>query len=117
MEPIVEQFLALFPCRSDSALKYRQGGNWRQISRFHQLSDSEILESLQLDTKLFRAFQFDTKTRFIVIHIPMGSDFHNTDSVLELREQIKKLGVNPRHYQFEDEWYFYVFLSDWVNSH
>ncbi len=106
----------LFPCRSDSAVKHGQSGNWRQTNRYHRLTDQEIFETLQASTKLFRAHQFDTKTRYLVLRISHDSNLFNLDSIVLLRKQLQALSIDPRHYQFDDDWYLYILFSDWIDS-
>jgi hypothetical protein len=84
------------------------------MSKFHQLSDREIFESIQNDARLVRACRADTKTKFLVLSIPAGSRYHSCESVSEIRTAFAKHSIQISHYQLDDVWYLYIFLSDWA---
>ncbi len=90
----------------------RQGAkNWIEVSRFHNLSDQEILDALQPKAKLQRGFRCENQSAFLVLHIPAQSPYHNAASVTEIRQSLAKLAAYPRHYQIDEHWYLYIFLS------
>lgn len=83
-----------------------------EVSRFHYLSDEEILDCVQAKAKLQRGFRFDEKTMFLVLTIPAGSPHHNAEAMNALRKRMnQQLQVAPRHYQIDEDWYIYIYLS------
>jgi hypothetical protein len=116
-EHTAQQFVALFPYRFDSVVRQSNSTNWRQVSRFYSLSDEDIIKSVEGKSTLIRGCHCDTKTRFIVLRIPAGSNYHNMQAVLELRQKLSTIAIKPKHYQEENEdWHLYIFFSHWVDS-
>lgn len=103
--------MSLFPNRVSSGVRWTRSSSWRGMSRFHYLTDDEILEVLQTKCKHQRGFRSDTKTAFLVLRIPEGSPYRNFPAVDELRVKLGHVGVNPRHYQIDEDWYLYIFLK------
>lgn len=81
----VVRLLGLFSNRFSSAIRTNSSGKWLQTGQFHYLSDTEMLESLQSDSKLHRGCFLDTTTRFIVLGVQRHSQFFSPDGVAELR--------------------------------
>lgn len=104
-------FLNLFPCRLASVIRRESGTKWLEISRFHNLTDAEIIESLHPKAKLQRGYRFDPNTMFLVLQIPVASPYHNAASIAEIREHLEELSIKPRHYQFDDDWYLHIYLA------
>lgn len=108
---LLKCFTNLFPYRYNSVIKRLGTEKWLDISRFHCLSDQEILESLQANAKLHRGFRCDGKTMFVSLRIPAASRYHNSSTITEIRQALKRIAVVPRHYQIDDDWYLYIFLK------
>jgi hypothetical protein len=104
-------FLNLFPNRFTSVIRREGCSKWMEISRFHHLTDAEILEVLQTKAKLQRGYRFDPNTKFLVLQIPAASPYHNPQSISELRKSLEAISVKPRHYQFNDDWYLHIYLT------
>ena len=109
-------FLNLFTFRLSSVIKRDGGTKWLGISRFHTLTDAEIVECLQTSSKLQRGFHLDVTTKFLVVQIPKGSRYFNADAVTELRSIFEELSIKPLHYQIDSNWYFYIFLRHAVET-
>lgn len=105
-------FLNLFPCRFGSVIRREGNHKWLEISRFHNLSDEEIMEAVQNRAKLQRGYRFEASTRFLVLHIPASSQYQNPESVSRLRRDLEALHVKPRHYQFDEDWYLHIYLKN-----
>jgi hypothetical protein len=112
---MLNEFTSLFPCRLDSAVKRTGTTIWKQVSRFHYLSDQEIIDSIQSVSRLCRAVSFDTKTRFLVLSIPANSQFRNAVSLAQIRRELQGVCIETAAYQFEDSWYLYIYFSRTVN--
>ncbi len=84
---------------------------WLDLSRFHSLSDQEILDSLQAAAKTHRAFRCDGSTMFVGFRIPATSRYHDVATIQDIRLALKRIGVTPRHYQMEDDWYLFIYLK------
>lgn len=115
-EKLVEQFLALFPNRAGSLVKRQGTAVWRSMSRFHDLSDQEILESIGPSGNLYRALCIDTKTSIFVLKIPKVSPYFNEEGALLLREVLSRVDLKVSHYEFDGSWYFYLFLAEATNT-
>jgi hypothetical protein len=110
-------FLNLFPYRNSSVIRRGEGSRWHDVSRFYYLTDEDIIECITPASKSQRGFRFEEKTMFLVLSIPAHSPYHNLDSVLEIRELLQnQLGVSARHYQQDDDWFLYLFLTKEVEA-
>ncbi|MBX9688387.1 MAG: hypothetical protein K2X27_16885, partial [Candidatus Obscuribacterales bacterium] len=78
------------------------------------LSDAEILEVISGKTKVQRGFRFDAETAFLVLRIPAQSSYKSETAISKLRDLFKSIDLNPRHYQIDEDWYLYFFLSDFA---
>lgn len=114
IEDLARPFLALFCDRADSVVKQIGSKNWREVSKFYSLSDEDILQSIQTDAKLMRGCRFDKKTAFLALRISSDSRYHNLEAVTEIRQALKSLTVNVKHYQLEDDWFLYIFFNNWA---
>jgi len=109
-------FLALFPHRNESGVRYSDFAEWREVSRFHYLTDEEILATLHLDSKLRRAVRFDAAIRMQVLRVPRDSKYFNLSSADLLKQQFKALGITIKQYQYNNEWFFYIFFTENIDS-
>jgi hypothetical protein len=109
-------FLALFPHRNESGVRYSDFAEWRDVSRFHYLTDEEILATLHLDSKLRRAVRFDAAVRMQVLRVPRDSKYFNLSSADLLKQQFKALGITIKQYQYNNEWFFYIFFTENIDS-
>jgi hypothetical protein len=107
-------FFALFPHRNESGVRYSDFAEWRVVSRFHYLTDEEILATLQLDSNLRRAVRFDTATRMQVLRIPRDSKYFSRFAADLLKKQFKERGIPIKQYEYNNELFFYVFFSGCV---
>lgn len=114
-EAVSARFLSLFPVRHDSAIK-RDQGCWRTTSRFHYLSDGEILQSLQGQSDLQRGCRFDTTTRFAAIQIPPGSSYYKAEGLAYIRSALGEIGPNLKIFQYAEDRYLYIFFSESISS-
>jgi hypothetical protein len=107
-------FFALFPHRNESGVRYSDFTEWRAVSRFHYLTDEEILTTLKIDSNLRRAVRFDTSTQMQVLRIPRESKYFNRFAADLLKKQFKVRGIPIKHYEYNNEWFFYIFFSECV---
>ncbi len=111
MTDLTRWFMNLFSFRLSSVIRRKGGLKWLEISRFHHLTDEEILEALQSKAKLQRGYCFDSNTKFLVLQIPESSPYHNRNSIGEMRKSFEEISVKPKHYQFDEDWYLHIYLS------
>jgi hypothetical protein len=111
-EESVLSFLALFPHRNESGVRYSDFSEWREVSRFHCLTDEEILSALRLDSKLRRAVRFDAASHMQVLRVPADSVYFNATSADLLKKQFLTRGITVKHYQYNTDWFFYVFFIE-----
>ncbi len=105
------RFVELFPNRLGSSIMRSPSPTWREVSRFHYLSDDEILESLQTNAKVQRALRLDDKSRFAVISIPSASIYQNPDDIARLKRLFDSLSIHTVLYQANDDWHLYLFFT------
>ena len=86
------------------------------MSRYHHLSDTEIIDSIQTKPLLVRACRFDAKTRFVVIEIPHASQYRSKSGVANLIRSLKSTSANARHYRIIDDWYLYIFFDECMDT-
>ncbi len=108
--------LSLFPSRIDSFVRFGQAGQWRPVSRFHHLTDEEILECIEGSTKVLRASTADTKTRFLAMEIGAESPYRTPEKLFELRSLFDSVHIKLKHYQYGESWFLYLFLDDWIET-
>lgn len=113
---LLDCFCSLFPLRLSSVLRHGENGKWFELSRFHYLSDEEIIQALASGSKLERGFRFDSKTAFLVLQIPEASFYHQSEPVKKLRAELARFSIATRHYQINSDWYLYIFLDEFANS-
>lgn len=109
---LFKHYMSLFPYRYASAMRRAGSQKWLDLSRFHSLTDQEILDSLQTGAKTHRAFRCDGNTMFIGFRIPAASRYHDASTIQDIRLALKRIGVTPKHYQIEDDWYLYIYLKN-----
>jgi len=108
---LLKQFLSLFSNRHGSMVRQGTTGNWRATSQYHALTDAEIEQSLSCDSKLRRAYSFDTTTNFAVIHIPSGSCYFEINELNNIRRALGQIAPHIKLYQCDADRYLYIFFS------
>lgn len=110
LEPLLTQLLRFFPSRGDTLFRRVGSPTWRQMSRFHYLTDEEIAASIEKDSVYVRAAALDDMTRFLVVTIPTGSRYTDKDQFSRLLTCLRVLQLNPRVYRAADSEDIQVFL-------
>jgi hypothetical protein len=87
------------------------------MSPLHYLRDDQIIESLQLTSKLVRSVCFDTTASIIALRVVTGSQFHINQRLTGLKQQIRSAGFRPKHYSANGESYLIIFLSQQISVH
>lgn len=113
---LLASFLKLFPYRIESSVKRAGAETWRPVSRFHHVSDQEIIDSIGSESKTQRALSFDVDSKFLVILIPSSSEYHSLDFLDHVKTSFHELGIEIVPYQFEEDWYLYIFFSEPVST-
>lgn len=86
--------------------------NWRSLSKFHALSDADILASIEKDAKQLRALSLDDKESFLVF--TFESFERSSDMVIwtRLLENLARIGIiAPRLFQVNEESDYQVYLA------
>ena len=89
---------------------------WRTVSRYHQLTDAEIVECIQLVSKVDRAVRLESAAQFMVIEIKEGSRYFVPSELLILKQELSQASLTFKHYQLDEDWYLYLFLDDWIQT-
>lgn len=81
-------------------MKHGECGKWLQASALHTISDQEILESISLHSKTYRAISIEEKERFLLIEIDAESLDANPMIWISLKMALRRLGhLEPRLYR------------------
>lgn len=111
-------YFSMLSNRFASQIKRGELKEWKDTSRYHYLTDEEILESLTGESGIQRAFRSDALTRFVVITIDKES-YYREAGLLKLRDCLMRAGVNhPKLYSASDsdQWQLFVFLEKPVRA-
>lgn len=108
--------LRLFSDRSASAVRRLNGGGWRQVSRFHHVSDEEVFEALEDKAINLRAVSLNELTSCLVVEIPADSRFYAADQFALLLELLRSVSLEPRVYKAagSDAIHLYLMLTERV---
>lgn len=111
-QSLTKQFLSLFKNRFGGLSKQiKESGRWIESSRFHSLSDEEVLDALNPESKVLRACRADDVTSFLVITIQTVSYYSSAEGLNHLRECLKAIGVErTKLYQSSDECALNLFI-------
>lgn len=110
LEPLLTQLLRFFPSRGDTLFRRVGSPTWRQMSRFHYLTDEEIAASIEKDSVYVRAAALDDMTRFLVMTIPTDSRYNDKKQFSRLLTCLRALQLNPKTYRAADSEDIQVFL-------
>ena len=116
LNELLAAFMKLFPFRHASVIRRPGAEKWLEISRFHNLSDHEVLEALQANSKLQRGYRCEDETRVLIMRIPQNSPYRNQSSVNDIRQSLRQLELEPRHYQIDEDWFLYIYLKNGANA-
>ena len=106
-------FLALFAHRFASRIKKSSKGDWHETSRFHHLSDEEIVEAIAGQSSFQRAVSADATTAFLALTIDEGSFYRSEDGLARIRSCLAAAGLGDcRMYKASDseQWQIVVFF-------
>lgn len=109
--------LRLFSDRSASAVRRLNGGGWRQVSRFHYVSDQEVFEALENNAINLRAVSLNELSSCLVVEIPADSRFYAADQFAQLLEILRSVSLEPRVYKAagSDAIHLYLMLTESVS--
>lgn len=109
--------LRLFSDRSASAVRRLNGGGWRQVSRFHYVSDQEVFEALENNAINLRAVSLNELSSCLVVEIPADSRFYAADQFAQLLEILRSVSLEPRVYKAagSDAIHLYLMLTERVS--
>jgi hypothetical protein len=109
--------LRLFSDRSASAVRRLKGGGWRQVSRFHYVSDQEVFEALENNAINLRAVSLNELSSCLVVEIPADSRFYAADQFAQLLEILRSVSLEPRAYKAagSDAIHLYLMLTEKVS--
>ena len=99
LQDLINQFIELYPNRGGSLVKH-ESGTWREVSRFYDLPNDEIVRSIASQQTLVRAVNWDSRTKFTVLNIDVGSKHHNQLALWQLQNSLGQRGIHKtRIYQ------------------
>lgn len=110
--------MQLFPLRLSSSFRRAGGDNWRQMSKFHYLSDEEIEASITDGAEHLRACTLDDTTKIAVISIPSASKYLERDQVSCLIDMLTQHKLAPNVYKAAgcDDIHIYLSFTEQVRS-
>lgn len=110
--------MQLFPLRLSSSFRRAGCDNWRQMSKFHYLSDQEIEASISDGAEHLRACTLDDTTKIAVISIPAASRYLECDQVSCLIDMLTQHKLAPNVYKAAgcDDIHIYLSFTEQVRS-
>jgi hypothetical protein len=97
--PPIASFLNLFSQRAASAIRRLPAGSWRSVSKFHYVSDEEILAAISESCVSLRALTLDQKTSFLAIEIAAASRYNDPNVLQDLLSALRSISLEPRIYR------------------
>lgn len=115
------EFVGLFDHHRYEYIYRPFGGNsWLSAKEQWKLTDSEILKAVGCKhPKYLLGFRFGRQTRFAVIDIDAGSEYHNLRSFQKLKTILANAGISkvvPFRSSDSDGWHLYIFFDELINS-
>ena len=114
---VAEDISALFFRREISIWKEFEQKRWKQWYR--PLTDSQVLGVMSNEGRgLYRGCYFGRETRYGVLDIDKGSQYHCQEALTKLLQQFSLLGLELTPYQSSESggWHLYFFFSSFVLS-
>lgn len=102
----------MFENRFESLIATNGSKTWLTVSRFHELSDSEILNSLRVDARSLRSVRLAEKSRFLVINIPENTDYSSDKALSRLKGRLVADQIGFKHFTFTNDNYIFIFLTE-----
>jgi len=103
-------FLALFTERHDSLMK-RSNGTWLALSRYHRLTDEEIVQALELKSTTQRATQFGALTRIAAIQFCSPNAEANIERLRTFNYALGDSMRNAKAFLVNGDVFVYLFLK------
>lgn len=112
-------FLSLYPNRRNSIVKKFGAKNWISKSQFHSLDHEDILEAVSGASDCFRGLRWGEYSRFAVLDIDTGSQYHSVHELHQLKKDLHDVGLHElRLYRssLSNGWHLYIPFSELVLS-
>lgn len=112
-------FFGLWPNRYRSIIRPAGCQNWVTLSKFHQLADEEIYAGIDLSDSSVFGCRWGEQTRFAVLDIDQGSDYHNEIGLARLKQVLAEVGLYRLNLYRSSEsggWHLYIFFDSWEDS-
>lgn len=114
---VAEDICAMFSRREISIWKQFGEKRWKQWYR--PLTDSQIVGVMSNEGRgLYRGCYFGKETRYGVLDIDKGSQYHSQEALTKLLQRFSLLGLELTSYQSSESggWHLYFFFSSFVLS-
>lgn len=118
-QEVTAQFLSLFH-RYGYIYKPLTGGSWYSADERWKLADSEILKAIAcVHPKFYVGCRAGRSTRFAVLDIDAGSQYHNQRSLEKLLQLLSEAGLRRSSLyrsSYGGGWHLYLFFDEPLNS-
>ena len=114
-EVLFKQLIQLFGDRTESKVRFSSIGDWKEVSRFHELTDEAIWSSISLSSSSERAVRTAAKSQLLTLRIQGCLSAKSLDS---LKETLAGVGItNLRLYKSDSSsgYLAYLLLSEEVD--
>lgn len=81
------------------------------MSQFHRLDDSEITESISENAKTLRACLLDSRSTYLVLTLPSGSPFRDTEKLFSILRNLSRIGILPKLYTATDSEDIQIYIA------
>ncbi len=112
-------FLSYYPNRFRTIFKNVSGETWFTVNANTPLPDELLLDSISGQAKYFRGLRWGDQTRFVVLDIDIGSQYHNVSALIDLKLALTSIGI--RHFRLyrsgiSQGWHLYLPLQGWASA-
>jgi hypothetical protein len=115
-----QEFLALYPNRTQAILRPPGCKTWVSVSKHWPLPDEQIEKAIGLKegTSVWGC-RWGEHTRFAVLDIDSESKYHNVQELQKLTRALAAIGLTATLYQSSSSggWHIYLFFDDWQPAH
>lgn len=107
-----DRFLKLFSTRYGSKFRTAGSDSWRAVSKFHALSDAELIASVEADSTIYRVLSVDDREVFLVLQFEHVDREADSEVWSRLKHELLAIGISDlRLHQVSESAEYQVFIS------
>ena len=107
-----DRFLKLFSTRYGSKFRTVGSDSWRSVSKFHALSDAEIIASVEADATIYRVLSVDDREAFLILQFEPVDREADSEVWSRLKHELLAIGISDiRLHQVTESTEYQIFIS------